>query len=52
MEPPRAAGRIRMKKIEDIKAYEVIEKRQIDDIGSMSWLLRHKNRGKNRASEQ
>lgn len=34
-----------MKKIEDIKAYEVIEKRQIDDIGSMSWLLRHKKTG-------
>ena len=45
MEPPRAAGRIRMKKIEDLKAYEVIEKRQIDDIGSMSWLLRHKKTG-------
>ena len=34
-----------MKKIEDVKAYEVIEKRQIDDIGSMSWLLRHKKTG-------
>ncbi len=34
-----------MKKIEDLKAYEVIEKRQIDDIGSMSWLLRHKKTG-------
>lgn len=34
-----------MKKIEDLTAYEVIEKRQIDDIGSMSWLLRHKKTG-------
>lgn len=34
-----------MKKIEDLQAYEVIEKRQIDDIGSMSWLLRHKKSG-------
>ncbi|MDE7321277.1 MAG: insulinase family protein [Lachnospiraceae bacterium] len=34
-----------MKKIEELKAYEVIEKRQIDDIGSMSWLLRHKKTG-------
>ena len=34
-----------MKKIEDVTAYEVIEKRQIDDIGSMSWLLRHKKTG-------
>ena len=34
-----------MKKIEDLKAYEVIEKRQIDDINSMSYLLRHKKTG-------
>lgn len=34
-----------MKQIEDLKAYEVIEKRKIDDIGSMSWLLRHKKSG-------
>ncbi len=34
-----------MKKIEDLTAYEVIEKRQIDDIGAMSWLLRHKKTG-------
>lgn len=34
-----------MKKIEELDAYEVIEKRQIDDIGSMSWLLRHKKSG-------
>lgn len=34
-----------MKKIEDLTAYEVIEKRQIDDIGSMSWFLRHKKTG-------
>ena len=35
----------KMKKIEDLTAYEVIEKRQIDDIGSESWLLRHKKTG-------
>ena len=34
-----------MKKIEELNAYEVIEKRQIDDIGSMSWLLQHKKSG-------
>jgi hypothetical protein len=34
-----------MKKIEDLTAYEVIENRQIDDIGAMSWLLRHKKTG-------
>lgn len=34
-----------MGKIEDLKAYEVIEKRRIEDIGSMSWLLRHKKSG-------
>lgn len=34
-----------MKKIEDLKAYEVIEKRQIDDINSMSYLLKHKKTG-------
>ncbi len=34
-----------MKKIEDLTAYEVIEKRQIDDIGAMSWLLQHKKTG-------
>ncbi len=34
-----------MKKIEDLSAYEVIQKRQINDIGSMSWLLKHKKTG-------
>lgn len=34
-----------MKKIEDLTAYEVIENRQIDDIGAKSWLLRHKKTG-------
>lgn len=34
-----------MRRIEDLRAYEVIEKRQINDIGSMSWLLRHKKSG-------
>jgi hypothetical protein len=34
-----------MKKVEDLKAYELIEKRQIDDIGSMSYLLKHKKTG-------
>lgn len=34
-----------MKKIEDVTAYEIIEKRQINDINSMSYLLRHKKTG-------
>jgi len=34
-----------MKNVEDVSAYEIIEKRQIEDIGSMSWLLRHKKTG-------
>jgi hypothetical protein len=34
-----------MKKVEDVTAYELIEKRQIDDIGSMSYLLKHKKTG-------
>ena len=34
-----------MKKIEDLNAYEIIEKRKIEDIGSMSCLLRHKKTG-------
>ncbi len=38
-------NRMNMKKIEDLTAYEVIEKRQIDDIGAMSCLLQHKRTG-------
>ena len=34
-----------MRQIEEVTAYEVIGKRQIDDIGAMSWLLRHKKSG-------
>lgn len=34
-----------MNKIEDLTAYEVLEKRNISDIGSMSYLLRHKKTG-------
>ena len=34
-----------MRKIEDITAYQIIEKRQIEDIGSMSYLLEHKKTG-------
>ncbi len=34
-----------MKKIEELTAYEVLEKREISDIGSMSYLLRHKKTG-------
>ena len=34
-----------MKKIEDLTSYEIIEKRQIEDIGSMSYLLKHKKTG-------
>lgn len=31
-----------MKKIEDLQAYELIEKRRIEDLNSESYLLRHK----------
>lgn len=34
-----------MRKIEELTAYEVLEQRMIDDIGSMSYLLRHKKTG-------
>ena len=34
-----------MKKIEDVKAYEIIEKKEIKDINSMSYLLKHKKTG-------
>jgi len=34
-----------MKQIENLTAYKVIEKRKIEDIGSMSWLLQHKKSG-------
>lgn len=34
-----------MKKIEELTAYEVLEQRKIDDIGSMSYLLRHRKTG-------
>ena len=34
-----------MKNIEEVKAYELIEKRFIDDIGTMSYLLKHKKTG-------
>lgn len=34
-----------MKKVEDVKAYEIIEKREIKDINSMSYLLKHKKTG-------
>lgn len=32
-------------KIEDIKAYEILEKRRIEDLNSESYLLRHKKTG-------
>lgn len=32
-------------KIEDLNAYEVVEKRQIEDLNSMSYLLRHRKTG-------
>ena len=32
-------------KIEDLKAYEVIEKREITDINSVTYLCRHKKTG-------
>ena len=31
--------------VEQLNAYEVIEKRQIEDIHSLSYVLRHKNTG-------
>lgn len=34
-----------MRNIEDLTAYKVIEKRKIDDIKAMSWLLQHKKTG-------
>lgn len=34
-----------MKKIEDLQAYELIEKRRIEDLNSESYLLRHKKTG-------
>lgn len=34
-----------MKNIEELKNYEIIEKRQIDDIKSTGYLLRHKKTG-------
>lgn len=36
---------VKMKKVEDLQAYEIVEKRQIDDINSMGYLLRHKKTG-------
>lgn len=32
-------------RIEDVKAYEIIEKRKINDLDSMGYLLRHKKTG-------
>lgn len=32
-------------KIEELKSYEIIEKRQIEDLNSMSYILRHKKTG-------
>ena len=32
-------------RIEDCKNYEIIEKREIGDLNSMSYLLRHKKTG-------
>ena len=34
-----------MKKIEDLQAYELIEKRRIEDLNSEGYLLRHKKTG-------
>ena len=34
-----------MKKVEDVNAYEIIEKIEIKDINSMSYLLKHKKTG-------
>ena len=34
-----------MKRVEELSAYEVLEKREITDIGSVSYLCRHKKTG-------
>ena len=34
-----------MKKVEELSAYQVLEKREIPDIGSVSYLVRHKKTG-------
>lgn len=34
-----------MKRIEDLQTYDIIEKRQIDDIGAYSYLVKHKKTG-------
>ena len=34
-----------MKRIEDLEAYEVIDKHEIDELKSMSYLLKHKKTG-------
>ena len=34
-----------MKKVEELSAYQVLEKREIPDINSVSYLVRHKKTG-------
>ena len=34
-----------MKRVEELSAYQILEKREIADIGSMGYLLRHKKTG-------
>ena len=41
----RRGSRMKKARIEDVTAYEIIEKREIRDIHSMSYLLRHKKTG-------
>ncbi len=41
----RHGSRMKKARIEDVTAYEIIEKREIRDIHSMSYLLRHKKTG-------
>ena len=41
----RHGSRMKNARIEDVTAYEIIEKREIRDIHSMSYLLRHKKTG-------
>ena len=41
-----------MKKVEDVKAYEIIEKREIKDINSMSYLLKHKKTRNKRSNSK
>ena len=34
-------------RVEDLSTYEVIERREVSDINSVTYLLRHKKKGAN-----